>query len=92
MLVPKKTFYDFRKCALIDIVDEIKYLSLVLLIAGDIESKRVSKTIAYSYRYQPNKNGRLFNKDYNYSSFKNEYKKISSQNKYNIIFLIFMIA
>ena len=22
MLVPKKTFYDFRKCALIDIVDE----------------------------------------------------------------------
>ena len=85
MLVPKKTFYDFRKCALIDIVDEIKYLSLVLLIASDIESKRVSKTIAYSYRYQPNKNGRLFNKDYNYSSFKNEYKKISSQNKYNII-------
>ena len=78
MLVPKKTFYDFRKCALIDIVDEIKYLSLVLLIASDIESKRVSKTIA-------NKNGRLFNKDYNYSSFKNEYKKISSQNKYNII-------
>ena len=24
MLVPKKTYYDFRKCALIDIIDEIK--------------------------------------------------------------------
>ena len=85
MLVPKKTFYDFRKCALIDVIDEIKYLSLVLLIANQIERKRVSKRIAFSYRYKPNKNGRLFDKDYNYSSFKHEYKKILSMRKYKII-------
>ena len=85
MLVPKRTFYDFRKCALIDVVDEIKYLSLVLLIAHQIERKRVSKRIAFSYRYKPDKNGRLFDKDYNYSSFKHEYKKISSMRKYKII-------
>lgn len=85
MLVPKKTFYDFRKCALIDIVDEIKYLSLVLLIANKIEKKRVSNKIAFSYRYKPDKKGRLFNKNYNYSSFKSEYKRISSMKKYKII-------
>ena len=85
ILVPKKTFYDFRKCALIDIVDEIKYLSIVLLIAKKIESKRVSKTIAFSYRYNPSENGRLFNKDYNYSSFKKEYRRLSSMKKYKII-------
>lgn len=85
MLVPKKTFYDFRKCALIDIMDEIKYLSLVLLIANKIEKKRVSNKIAFSYRYKPNKNGKLFDKNYNYSSFKNEYKRISSMKKYKVI-------
>lgn len=85
MLVPKKTFYDFRKCALIDIVDEIEYLSLVILIANKIEKKRVPNKVAFSYRYKPNKNGRLFEKKYNYSSFKNEYKKISTMKKYKII-------
>lgn len=85
ILIPKKTFYDFRKCALIDIIDEIKYLSIVLLIANKIEKKRVSNKIAFSYRYKPNKNGKLFDKKYNYSSFKSEYKRISSMKKYKVI-------
>lgn len=85
MLVPKKSFYDFRKCALIDIIDEIKYLSLVLLVASKIERKRVSSNLAYSYRYKPNETGRLFDRKYNYSSFKNEYKKLSNMKKYKII-------
>lgn len=85
MLVPKKTFYDFRKCALVDIIDEIKYLSLVLLIANKIEKHRVPCKVAFSYRYQPDGKGRLFNKKYNYSSFKTEYKKIASMKKYNIV-------
>lgn len=85
MLVPKKTFFDFRRCALIDIIDEVKYLSLAILIANKVEKHRISKKIAFSYRYKPNDNGRLFDKKYNYSSFKNEYKKISSMKKYKII-------
>ena len=85
MLVPKKTFYDFRKCALIDIIDEIKYLSIVLLIANEIEKNRLSNKIVYSYRYKPKTNGRLFDERYNYSSFKREYKRISSMKKYNVI-------
>lgn len=84
ILIPKKTFYDFRKCALIDIIDEVKYLSLVLLIAKKIEKKRVSNKIAFSYRYKP-ENGKLFDKKYNYSTFKHEYRKISSMKKYKII-------
>lgn len=56
-----------------------------MLIANKIEKKRVSDKIAFSYRYKPDKKGRLFNKNYNYSSFKSEYKKISSMKKYKII-------
>ncbi len=85
MLVPKKTHFDFRKCALIDIVDEIKFLTLAILIAKKVEKTRVSKNIAFSYRYHPNGKGRLFDKKYNYSSFKKSYKKISSMKKYKII-------
>lgn len=85
MLVPKKTFYDFRKCALIEIIDEIKYLSLTVIIASVIEKKRISNNIAFSYRYKPNKSGRLFDKSYNFSAFKCEYKRISAMKKYKVI-------
>ncbi len=85
MLVPKKNNFDFRKCALIDIIDEVKYLSLVCLIAPNVERERVGKTIAFSYRYCPNEKGVLFNKKYNYSSFKKHYRDLSSRKKYKII-------
>lgn len=85
VLVPKKNFYDFRKCALIDIIDEIKYLSIVLLIARSIENNRVSKRVAFSYRLKKYESGRIFDKRYNYSLFKNEYKKLASTKKYNVM-------
>lgn len=71
VLVPKKNLYDFRKCALIDVADEVRYLSLVLLIAGDIESARInkSKNVIFSYRYQA-KDGYLFDQQYHYTSFR----------------------
>lgn len=84
-LVPKKDNYDFRKCALIDIIDEIKYLSLVNLIAPIIERERVSKNIAFSYRYKISSNGNIFDRKYNYSLFKNKYRQLSSKKKYKII-------
>lgn len=37
VLVPKKSLSDYRKCALIDIYDEIVYLTLVISIADEIE-------------------------------------------------------
>ena len=40
VLIPKKEFFDFRKCALIDPIDEIKYLTLSLLMVSEIEKKK----------------------------------------------------
>ena len=42
VLVPKKELFDFRKCALIQPLDELKYLTLVLQIADKIEAMRIS--------------------------------------------------
>lgn len=85
MLVPKKNNFDFRKCALIDILDEIKYLSLVCLIASEIEKNRLDKKTVFSYRFKPNEKGGLFERKYNYSAFKARYKQLSANRKYKII-------
>lgn len=54
VLVPKKNLFDFRKCALTEIYDEIVYLTLVLIIAKNVESARINKNKhrVYSYRYR----------------------------------------
>ena len=44
VLLPKKSLSDYRKCALTEVYDEIVYLTLVLIIAGDIEKLRISKS------------------------------------------------
>ncbi|MBA3926194.1 RNA-directed DNA polymerase [Listeria rustica] len=79
ILVPKKSISDFRKCAFIDIVDEVKYLTMVLLLAKDIEQMRVNKSDkkVFSYRLLP-KNGLLFDTKYHFTSFK---KYISDRSK-----------
>ena len=43
ILIPKKKYADYRDCALVDILDETIYLTLVLSIARLIERNRVSK-------------------------------------------------
>lgn len=85
MLVPKKNNFDFRKCALIEVLDEIKYLTMACMIAKSVEKERKNKHCVFSYRYEPNGKGCIFNRKYNYSSFKSEYRKISSKKKYKII-------
>ena len=84
IFVPKKDFYDFRKCALIDIIDEVKYLSLVLLIVKEIEKNRVSKKNVFSYRYKIS-GGRLFDKQYNFTSFKHKCVEKKSLKKNKIV-------
>ena len=86
-LFPKNDFTSYRKCALIQIVDEIKYLSLVLSIAKEIENARLqkSKNLIFSYRYIGNKESYLFDEKYNYQSFRNEIGKIISKNKYQVM-------
>ncbi len=71
VLLPKKTYFSFRKSALIHPEDTIKFLALVLKIAPKIEAARIpiSKNRIFSYRFFPNK-GYVFNTNYTYTSFK----------------------
>ena len=70
VLLPKTAAFDFRRCALIQPLDTIKYLSLAILFAEEIERKRPSKArkIVFSYRYAPNE-GYLFDPKYTLTSF-----------------------
>ena len=78
ILFPKKELFDFRKCAHIQPLDEIKYLSLVLQLADKIEAARLEKgkKCVFSYRFNPLK-GSLFDPDFNYTSFRDHVLKKS---------------
>lgn len=86
VLVPKKELFDFRKCALIQPLDELKYLSLVLQIADKIEVMRISKSKnnIFSYRFKPQK-GYLFDPNYNFTSFREYVSKKSNQKNINVV-------
>lgn len=86
MLVPKKELFDFRKCAHIQPLDEMKYLALVLQLADKIERARInkSKKRVFSYRFDPQK-GYLFDSRYNYTSFRDHVSKTSKQKNINIV-------
>lgn len=86
VLVPKKELFDFRKCALIQPLDELKYLSLVLQIADKIEVMRISKSKnnIFSYRFKPQK-GYLFDPNYNFTSFREYVSKKSNQHNINVV-------
>ncbi len=86
ILVPKKELFDFRKCAIIEPIDELKYLTLVLQIADLIETKRPnkSKCHVFSYRFSPDK-GYLFDQKYNYTAFREHVSKKSKQRNVNVV-------
>ncbi len=81
VLVPKKELFDFRKCALVQPLDEIKYLSLVLQIARYVEQMRINKSqeVVFSYRFKP-ENGYLFDSKSHYTTFR-EYVSKSQNNQ-----------
>jgi hypothetical protein len=76
VLFPKKEAFDFRRAALIDPIDSAKYLTLVLLVATNIERRRIAKTrkVAFSYRFAP-RGGYLFDPKYTFTAFENHAKK-----------------
>jgi hypothetical protein len=81
----KKEAFDFRKAASIQPWDLIKYLSLVLMCADDIEAARprLDKNIVFSYRFLPNA-GFLFNGNYDYRSFTRHVTWKLKQGKYKL--------
>ena len=79
ILVPKKTLFDFRKCGYIEILDEIIYLTLCLMLSNKTEKERIPKRskLIYSYRLKPDlikqkKPTYLFDSEFNYTTFRNE--------------------
>jgi hypothetical protein len=70
VLLPKTSAFDFRRCALIQPLDTIKYLTLAILFAEEIESHRPPKSrkIVFSYRFAPSK-GYLFEPAYSFTAF-----------------------
>ena len=88
VLVPKKNLCDYRKCAWIDVIDEIKYLTLVLLMAKDIEVARDNKSNkkVFSYRLKTKgNNGYIFDNEYNYTSFRNRIAEKSKMKNKRIV-------
>lgn len=87
VLIPKKSLSDYRKCALTEIYDEIVYLTLVLSIANEIEKLRINKRCnrVFSYRFKPQKNGKIFDSKYNFTAFNREIVKKSTMNKNKVM-------
>ena len=85
-LVPKKDFFSFRKCALIDPIDEIKYLTIVIMIAECIEKGRDNKNNkrVFSYRWKP-AGSHLFSSKYNFTAFRNFVKEKSRKRNVNVV-------
>lgn len=86
VLLPKGGPFDFRRCALIDPLDTIKFLSLVLIFADEIEKSRPKKSrkIVFSYRFKPS-NGFLFDNKYNISAFRKHVSEKIKQKKIRIL-------
>lgn len=87
VLMPKNSAFDFRRCALIQPLDTIKYTALILLFAETIEKNRipVSEKRIFSYRFKLN-SGYIFNKNYTITSF-NSYAREKSKKK-NVKFIV----
>jgi hypothetical protein len=83
ILLPKKSIVSFRRCAIIDPIDCIKYLSLAILVAEIIEKKRppVHRKIVFSYRYKPS-HGYIFSRAMTFFHFRKEANRLSALRKH----------
>jgi hypothetical protein len=86
VLLPKTAAFDFRRCALIQPLDTIKYLAMAILFAEEIESHRPSKgrQIVFSYRFSPKK-GYIFDPKYNITSFTKHVTAKAKQSKTKVL-------
>lgn len=86
VLYPKNNVFDFRSCALMQPFDTIKYLSLVMLAAEEIEKTRIpkNKKVIFSYRIKPQK-GYVFDQNVNLTSFRSEAIRRSKLKKVKVV-------
>lgn len=76
-LAPKHRF-GFRISTQLDPLDSIALAALVHRIGSDIEKKRVlaSRQIVHSYRFKPASDGRMYDPDYGWDSFRAKSKEL----------------
>ncbi len=86
VLFPKNTAFDFRRCALIQPMDLIKYNAIIISLADEIEKKRIpiSKKNIFSYRFKPEK-GYLFNRNYHITSFQKQVREVAKKKRVNFV-------
>ncbi len=88
VLYPKKEAFDFRKCALIEPMDTLKYLVLTLLLGDVIEKSRINKTDnrIFSYRFSVQEEGKkLFDPKYNFKTFNEHANNRIKEDSVNIL-------
>ncbi|MDC8770125.1 RNA-directed DNA polymerase [Roseateles albus] len=76
-------YHGFRYGTQIDSIWNAYLLALVATIGVDIESKRVSKEVVFSYRYLPNlESHTLFDRSVGWTSFQNKSVEMARENQY----------
>lgn len=86
VLLPKTSAFSFRKCALMQPLDTLKYNALAISLADVIEKSRIplGKHRVFSYRFHPS-NGYLFNKKHSITSFRDCASKKAKKSKVKFI-------
>lgn len=86
VLMPKGQAYDFRRCALIQPIDSIKYLALAICMAQEIEAARPpkNKKLVFSYRFAP-KDGLIFAENYNITAFRKHTSEKQAEKRTKIL-------
>jgi hypothetical protein len=84
--VPKSGLYAFRRCALVEPMDHIKYLALALLAAETIESSRIPSEArrVFSYRFMPREGG-LFDPRFTYASFHEHVRQRAAETEVRVV-------
>lgn len=85
-LTPKHMF-GFRISTQLDPLDCIIFNSLIYEIGNDIEKSRLPKTdkIAFSARFSPKNDGRMYDPDYNWLAFQERCAELCGSNEYSHI-------
>lgn len=80
-LSPKHQF-GFRASMQPDPIDSLLYAGLVYEIGRDLEAVRINaaERVVHSYRFNPNADGRMFDPDFNYESFRKRSVELARDN------------
>ncbi|MHC4124819.1 MAG: RNA-directed DNA polymerase, partial [Planctomycetota bacterium] len=80
-------YTGFRWATQIDPIWNAYYLGLVLSIAEKFETQRIPKeeNVVFSYRFNPNGSGSLFDRDYNWLQFQKRSLELAKEEEYKTV-------